>query len=223
MVASGSYTQCFSLIPTHVPPPDDIIRIGPSPAKSALARPRAPKKRKARRKGRDTKQVSPSVRAYDYMHETLMVDNGKLFCRACFWIFQSTKLSRIKQHVALERHITLKEKFAERGAQQRLMTEQLALQAKLKQLNVNPETLSRRMDVTSAFMTSGIPLSKLESKVSALKDVLETNNPKLVVASGMREFVPLINAKEDNLMKSELKTKSCSATPVSVFFDGATR
>ena len=73
--------------------------------------------------------------------------------------------------------------------------------------------------VTEAFLEAGIPLHKLDTTPN-LRSVLEAGgNPKLAVASGLRDYIPRILSNHQNATRSELS----NALPFcSTVFDGAT-
>jgi hypothetical protein len=130
----------------------------------------------------------------------------------------------VNKHVQSDDHTSAIEEKKQERQHQLLITQALESQAARSRL---PEvTQTRRVEVTAALMASGIPLEKLSSQCPKLRQVLETNNPKLAGATSMRQHVSVVNAVEKSTIVSELiplKGKPVDRKPLAVFFDGATR
>ena len=72
-----------------------------------------------------------------------------------------------------------------------------------------------RFEVVESFLSSGIPLAKLD----ALRPLLEKHGHRLTSRSHMNELIPAVLEKEKNKLKDELQ----GVKQVSVIFDGTAR
>ena len=151
-----------------------------SPTSADIARPRKTKTNDPPR-GRprpcrgalssDPKRVSPSQRVKEFENESLTVSRGNLFCSACREQL-SLKRSIIKNHLSSSKHTKSKKRLEAKEARERTIVEHLRKYN--EETHPRGETLPEdhqvyRIKVVSAFLKSGVPLSKVES----FKDLLE--------------------------------------------------
>ena len=129
----------------------------------------------------------------------------------------------MKNHVNSKKHKTSKEKRKEKGARERDLHVHVAeaLCAHDCATHRKGETLPEehnvyRAKVVMAFMTSGIPLSKLDSP--DLRSLLEDNGYRLTDHRHMLDMVPFVLNEECTHLRSELQGKYLGAV-----FDGTTR
>ena len=164
----------------------------------------------------DPKNIRAIDRVREFKDEMLTVSSGKLFCSACREEL-SLKLSIVKKHVQSSKHTKQKEQVAHGKSREH----EIAAALKAYELKVHPsgETLSEphklyRIKVVTAFMTAGVPLSKVEF----FRPILEENAYRLCERRGLFDLVPFVHSEEQNRIKANLNESN-----VSVIFDGTTR
>lgn len=163
----------------------------------------------------DPKSVSPAERVKAYPKERLCVSNNKLFCTACHEQI-SLKKSTIELHIKSAKHDKGKERLIQK--EKRQLDIITSLKAYDKEVHPSGETLPdstrvHRVNVVTALLKAGVPLSKLD----ILQDVLEENAYSLSDSSHLRRLIPFILQSELTKIKSEIVGKN-----VSIIFDGTT-
>ena len=138
----------------------------------------------------DPKSVSGAERVKAFPSEPFSVSSNKLFCTACreqLSLKKSTIALRIKsvKHTQGKERLILKEK--------RQLDVVASLRAYDKEVHPSGETLPDttrvyRVNVVTALLKAGIPLSKLD----ILRDVLEENVYSLYDSSHLRCLIPFI-------------------------------
>lgn len=119
----------------------------------------------------------------EFKDEMLTVSSGKLFCSACREEL-SLKLSIVKKHVQSSKHTKQKEQVAHGKSRER----EIAAALKAYELKVHPSGETHklyRIKVVTAFMTAGVPLSKVEF----FRPILEENAYRLCERRGLFDLV----------------------------------
>lgn len=194
-----------------------------SPQPSHLARKRKittnpPPIGKKRGKGytaNDPKSVSPAERVKAYPNEPLTVSNKKLFCSGCREQL-SLKKSSIELHIKSLKHVRGKERLASKQKRQLDIAE--SLKKYDNEAHPSGETLPistriYRVNIVTALLKAGVPLSKLDS----FRDLFEENAYALSDSPHLRRLIPFIMQDEMCKLKQDIGGKH-----VAIIYDGTT-
>ncbi len=150
-----------------------------------------------------------------YRNEHLTVTNKNLFCSACRETL-SLKKSVINLHIKSVKHENGKTRLASREKREKNISEMLQ---KFNQ-DVHPvgENLPvavrvHRVKVLTAFMSAGIPISKLD----CFRDLLTEDAFSLTSSQHLRELIPIVHMEQKDKIK-----ESISGRQISIIFDGTT-
>lgn len=194
-----------------------------SPTPSILARkrqvkrnppPKGVKRGKGKEKG-DPKNISPNERVKAYPGEQLIVNNKKLFCRACREELPIKK-SSIESHLKAQKHIKGKEKLELKNKEEADIVQAL----KAYDSRVHPagsslpdSTRVYRVKVVTTMLKAGVPLSKID----LFRDLLEEHAYALTSSTHLRQLIPFILQEELTRIKKEISNQA-----LSIIFDGTT-
>ena len=192
------------------PQPSDLAR----KRKIVTNRPPIGKKRGKGHTATDPKSVSPAERVKAYPNEPLTVNNKKLFCSGCREQL-SLKKSSIELHIKSLKHVKGKERLASTEKHQLDIAESLKYDNEVHPPGETLPVSTRvyRVNVVTALLKAGVPLSKLDS----FRDILEENAFALSDSSHLRRLVPFILQDEISKLKQDIGGKH-----VAIIFDGTT-
>ena len=192
------------------------------PEKAEIARTRKVQRNQAGGKKTVRGQKDPKVSAYKRVSENRneflnVTSKNMLRCDACKETI-SKKKSTVRKHINAVKH-----NDAKRAIQKSKKTDQSLLtflRRKDEKDNPKGETLPDEMrlfrfDLVEAFLSAGIPLSKIDH----LRSFLEKYGHRLTAHGHLSQMIPSIMEKEKETLKTELSlVDGCS-----VIFDGSTR
>ena len=188
------------------------------PEKAEIARTRKVQRNQAGGKKTVRGQKDPKVSAYQRVREFLSVTSKNMLrCDACKKTI-SKKKSTVRKHINSVKHNDAKR--AIRNSKKRDQSLLTFLRRKDEEDNPKGETLPEdmrlfRFDVVEAFLSTGIPLSKIDH----LRSFLEKYRHRLTAHGHLSQMIPSIIEKEKETLKTELSlVDGCS-----VIFDGSTR
>ena len=164
----------------------------------------------------EPKSITPQQRVKEYPGEYLTVSRGKLFCTACREEV-SLKSSSVKNHTRSTTHDEGKKKLAKREAREQEIA--VALKAHNSEVHLVGETLPDsqqvfRVKVVTAFLCSGVPLSKLDN----FRELLEEGAYRLSNRHTLSDLVPFIQKREKEQVLAEVTGRD-----ISLIFDGTCR
>ena len=144
------------------------------------------------------------------------MSRGKLFCTACREEV-SLKSSSVKNHTRSTKHDEGKKKLAKREAREQEIA--VALKAHNSEVHLVGETLPDsqqvfRVKVVTAFLCSGVPLSKLDN----FRELLEEGAYRLSNRHTLSDLVPFIQKREKEQVLAEVTGRD-----ISLIFDGTCR
>ena len=192
------------------------------PEKAEIARTRKVQRNQAGGKKTVHGQKDPKVSAYQRVRENRngflsVTSKNMLRCDACKKTI-SKKKSTVRKHINSVKHNDAKRAIQNsKKRDQSLLT---FLRRKDEEDNPKGETLPEdmrlfRFDVVEAFLSAGIPLSKIDH----LRSFLEKYRHRLTAHGHLSQMIPSIIEKEKETLKTELSlVDGCS-----VIFDGSTR
>lgn len=191
-----------------------------TPAGAAIARKRKLPTNKGKYKQRGSKTpvgTSAWDRLKEFTNNHFAVVSQKLRCNACNEMI-SKKKSSIVKHIESKKHKKGLADIAKNKTENQ--TIMACLERRKNRENTTGSTLPAEMqlfrfEVVESFLSSGIPLAK----VDALRPMLEKHGHRLTSRSHMNELIPAVLEKEKNKLKEELQ----GVKEVSVIFDGTAR
>ena len=169
-------------------------------------------------RGRKDPKVSAYQRVRENRNEFLSVTSKNMLrCDACRETI-SKKKSTVRKHINSVKHNDANRAIQNsKKRDQSLLT---CLRRKNEEDNPKGETLPEdmrlfRFDLVEAFLSAGIPLSKIDH----LRSFLEKYGHRLTAHGHLSQMIPSIIEKEKETLKTELSlVDGCS-----VIFDGSTR
>ena len=194
------------------PKPSDLCR------KRKVASNVSKRKRKSRGStSAEPKHIQPHQRLRHFPSEPLTIAKNKklLFCEACREELSLNK-GVLSNHMKSSKHIEGKRKLESNEAREKNIAE--ALRKHNEESHLVGETLPDsqqvyRVKVVTAFLQSGVPLSKVEY----FRDILELYGYRLTDRRHLSDLIPFIRAQEESTIR-----KALNHTPISVIFDGTT-
>ena len=164
----------------------------------------------------DPKGVTPSQRVKEFENKSLTVLRGQLFCSECREQ-HSLKRSIINNHIRSSKHGKSQKRLDSKEARERTIIEHLRKYN--EETHPRGETLPEdhqvyRIKVVTAFLKSGVPLSKVES----FRDLLEENAYRLTDRCNLLDYATFILKEEESRIRSEIDGQQ-----ISVVFDGTSR
>ena len=191
------------------------------PEKAEIARTRKVQRNQAGGKKTVRGQKDPKVSAYQRVRENRneflsVTSKNMLRCDACKETI-SKKKSTVRKHINSVKHDAKRAIQNSKKRDQSLLT---FLRRKDEEDNPKGETLPEdmrlfRFDLVEAFLSAGIPLSKIDH----LRSFLEKYGHRLTAHGHLSQMIPSIIEKEKETLKTELSlVDGCS-----VIFDGSTR
>ena len=192
------------------------------PEKAEIARTRKVQRNQAGGKKTVRGQKDPKVSAYQRVRENRneflsVTSKNMLRCDACKETI-SKKKSTVRTHMNSVKHNDAKRAIQNsKKRDQSLLT---FLRRKDEEDNPKGETLPEdmrlfRFDLVEAFLSAGIPLSKIDN----LRSFLEKYGHRLTAHGHLSQMIPSIIEKEKETLKTELSlVDGCS-----VIYDGSTR
>ena len=191
------------------------------PEKAEIARTRKVQRNQAGGKKTVRGPKDPKVSAYQRVRENRneflsVTSKNMLRCDACKETI-SKKKSTVRKHMNSVKHNDAKRAIQNSKRDQSLLT---FLRRKDEEDNPKGETLPEdmrlfRFDLVEAFLSAGIPLSKIDN----LRSFLEKYGHRLTAHGHLSQMIPSIIEKEKETLKTELSlVDGCS-----VIFDGSTR
>ena len=192
------------------------------PEKAEIARTRKVQRNQAGRKKTVCGQKDPKVSAYQRVRENRneflsVTSENMLRCDACKETI-SKKKSTVCKHINPVKHNDAKR--AIQNSKERDQSLLTFLQRKDEEDNPKGETLPEdvrlfRFDLVEAFLSAGIPLSKIDH----LRSFLEKYGYRFTAHGHLSQMIQSIIEKE----KEPLKTELSLVDGCSVIFDGSTR
>ena len=192
------------------------------PEKAEIARTRKVQRNEAGGKKTVRRQKDPKVSAYQRVRENRneflsVTSKNMLRCDACKETI-SKKKSTVRKHINSVKHNDAKRAIQNsKKRDQSLLT---FLRRKDEEDNPKGETLPEdmrlfRFDLVEAFLSAGIPLSKIDH----LRSFLEKYGHRLTAHGHLSQMIPSIIEKEKETLKTELSlVDGCS-----VIFNGSTK
>ena len=191
------------------------------PEKAEIARTRKVQRNQAGGKKTVHGQKDPKVSAYQRVRENRneflrVTSKNMVKCDACKETI-SKKKSTLRKHINSVKHDAKRAIQNSKKRDQSLLT---FLRRKDEEDNPKGETLPEdmrlfRFDLVEAFLSAGIPLSKIDH----LRSFLEKYGHRLTAHGHLSQMIPSIIEKEKETLKTELSlVDGCS-----VIFDGSTR
>ena len=192
------------------------------PEEAEIARTRKVQRNQAGGKKTVRRQKDPKVSAYQRVRENRneflsVTSENMLRCDACKETI-SKKKSTVRTHMNSVKHNDAKRAIQNsKKRDQSLLT---FLRRKDEEDNPKGETLPEdmrlfRFDLVEAFLSAGIPLSKIDN----LRSFLEKYGHRLTAHGHLSQMIPSIIEKEKETLKTELSLiDGCS-----VIYDGSTR
>ena len=159
-------------------------------------------------------KVPVTQRIREFHHQSLMDDNGMIFCRCCKEKIRNIK-GTINTHVTSPTHTANYAAWLRKHATQvevkAFLSEYFKANPKDEMSSIPADVLLYRYDVMETFLAAGLPPSKIDD----LKGLLRGD---VVSSKHMLDFVPKVEAFEFQRLREEIKGQK-----VTVIFDGTTR
>mgnify|MGYP001576794608 CR=1 FL=1 len=156
--------------------------------------------------------ISSSERVQQYPGEPFTVSANKLFCNACRMVIK-TKKSTIELHIKSYRHCKAKESAILNPSRDQSIVSMLQHNEQASS-RIDTATRAYRYRVERAFLSAGIPLSKITWEIRGL---LEEAGHRLTDRSHLSALIPDILAEERRRIQEEINSRD-----ISVCFDTTT-